>query len=229
MFFEKNPPLPGGQNTNFVNAQPPASNIPFHQAPKKRTGGTRMFIMSFLTLLCLLTLPLFTFQDYGNVSLYATDLVRVSRAGLEITDMQRGEMVSYTEDVVDDYIEDVENPVIMHLLEALEMELLDCIDSMEYKILKVFSVLHTVFIVLLFVSVVLLLGFFLMLFASAKNMKYLYFGTNLVLFGILVILSVVAMYYTELGIGLIGFGMWATLLMMLLSALLSILDLKSQT
>ena len=172
-----------------------------------------MLLMTFITFLCLTLLPLFNFANLGNISLNATDIVKISAMGMELTSVEEGELVENMRQKIAQSIEEEEDPQAKVLISELGTVMLNLVQKIEPKLVM----MNKVFVGLMAATVVVVLGFAVMLFSVIKNKKKIYQIANIAVLAVLAVVSFAAIKYTNLGIGLIGSGMWATILMLALS------------
>lgn len=182
----------------------------------------KMLVMSFVTLMCIAFLPLFTVSTpfVGEVNMYAADITRVAGVGVEMEEMREGQLVMQVQQSVAESIAKEQNPQARMLVEQMGDKFIQLAENAEPRIIQLATELKKVFIGMYIAAFFAIVGILGLLVFAAKNMKKMYMLTNAALFVLFVGVSAAAGMYTDLGKDICGNGMWLSLLMLVLNCII---------
>ena len=215
MFFNKKENHIGDVNVTST-AESPAIQL------KEKNNSTRMLLAAFIAFICITLLPLFTLPNFGDVSLNATDVMKVSIMGMEIPECGEGDLVNYMGNKLNEILAEIEDPEFSALFIQIGNTIMNYTASAEPALIATISKIKLISTGLLAASALVAVGFLVMIFAAVKNKKKLYLLSNLAIIAVLLAAIMAAIALTSFGAGIIGIGIWVTIIILAINCYLTI-------
>ena len=217
----------GGYTYEQAPEQPVYQEYSYQQpvmpkAPKKRQKGNpvTMLIMSFITFVCMVMLPLISLgnNQLGFSSIYATDVFKLSSTN--VATVTEEVLVEGTASLVDQgvaflsqFTTDAES---QQMLVELGSEINEVVRQGGAEAMSEATAKYQVIQTVLMIGIVIMaISWILILFAAAKGWKTLYNTFNIFL--AFCFAAVVAICLFTIGLEFVGIGIWVTLAMLLAS------------
>lgn len=217
-----------GMNPQVNSEVPPVANAGKAKGKKDDGRRVKMLFMTLLIYICITMLPLFTFPKLWNFSIYATDIARVSKVGLELDNFSEGDLVTEIEEHAEEAIENAEDPLEEEFLRVSYGKLAEFAAEIEAKLIDVFAELSVVFTALYAAVIIAIIGLITMIIASLMNKKLLYLIGNAVVLVVLLGLSVAASKFIGTGEDYIGNGTALAFLLLILNFFVPFIKRKNK-
>ena len=185
----------------------------FVATKKKKDYRARILIMALLTVLCLTFFPMY---QIGDISIYHNDILRIADIGTELSDFEGTDLAEEIKDFGEAMgYEDVE------LTEEFEKTVDDFSKDMEWDIVQMGDNISDAVLLISIPQIFIYLILLLQIVAGVFNLRKLNWISSLIgasCIIIAVIAVTVAINVPNLNLlGCIGSGLWAILIMMLVS------------
>ncbi len=188
------------------------------KSPKVRQKGNpvTMLIMSFITFICMVMLPWISFPQVKDVSVHATDILKIGIIGVGAPDISEGAVGDSIARTIDENIAREEDPTSKELLIKLKAPVVEFFQTSTSGIVKVLAALKVIGTVIMVGVSLMAIFWILIIIAAAKGMKKLYNIFNILI--AIFFAAIVVLFLIIGGSQYIGVGVWSTLAMLIASS-----------
>lgn len=196
-----------GFNTDAVkqNDSYTYSTTPKGKPIKDKSPKFSLLLITLIAFVFVSMMPLYHIGEPLDVNIYATDLGRISKIGMDLPEIAEGDLI---QGLKNSTLEQDESDPYAVLSNEIKSTIIESAEAVEPIFVYLLNLMKKSSIALLAASVLGFIGFAASVFAAAKNLKKLYFLANLALLAMFAIMSAAVVLYTEMGLGIIGYGMW---------------------